>query len=68
MKVERVEAKEAIIRFSPDELLLLNNALNEVCNGLDLDEFSTRMGAELEDVEKLLQQIGEAIDTMNPTS
>lgn len=68
MKVERVEAKEAIIRFSPDELLLLNNALNEVCNGLDIDEFSTRMGAELEDVEKLLQQIGEAIDTMNPTS
>lgn len=62
MKIERVEIDEVLIRFSNDELLILNNALNEVCNALDLAEFSTRMGSELADVDKLLRQIGEAIN------
>jgi hypothetical protein len=64
MKIQHVEANEALVRLSNDELLILNNALNEVCHGLDLVEFSTRMGAELEDVHELLNQIGKVINTM----
>jgi hypothetical protein len=64
MKIQHIEANKALVRLSNDELLILNNALNEVCHGLDLVEFSTRMGAELEDVQELLSQIGKVIDTM----
>jgi hypothetical protein len=62
MKIERIELDSTLIRLSKEELLILNNALNEVCNALDRAEFSTRMGAELEDVEELLCQIGAMID------
>ena len=64
MKIQHIEANRALVRLSNDELLILNNALNEVCHGLDLVEFSTRIGAELEDVQELLSQIGKVIDTM----
>lgn len=53
------------LRASPEELLILNNALNEVCHGLDMEEFGTRMGAELSAVESLLAQIGAVCDQMN---
>jgi len=34
---------------------IINNALNEVCNGMSLDgEFSTRMGCSLEEARQLL--------------
>ena len=37
---------QAVIRFSGDELRMLNNTLNEVCNGVDISdaEFQTRIG------------------------
>jgi hypothetical protein len=62
MKIEHIEPGNTVIRLSNDELLILNNALNEVCNALDHAEFSTRMGAELESVEELLCQIGAVVD------
>lgn len=45
-----------------DELLSLNNALNEVCNGLHLDDFDTRIGAPRAVAEMMLEQIGSALD------
>jgi hypothetical protein len=50
------------LTVSRDELILLNNALNEVCNGLEVPEFSTRIGAPLAEVEALLDAIGDLID------
>lgn len=47
----------ATIRLSRIELYTLNNALNEVCNGLDIEEFATRMGVEREEASDLLGQI-----------
>ncbi len=67
MKAERIEPNNTLIRFSNKELLILNNALNEVCNALDRVEFSTRMGAELQDVRDLLRQIGEVADATRAT-
>jgi hypothetical protein len=47
------------LKLSQDELLLLNNALNEVCNGVHIDdaEFSTRLGASRNDARRLLERI-----------
>jgi hypothetical protein len=65
MKLERKETRDATVRLSRHELVMLNNALNEVCNGLDLDEFSIRMGAEIEEVEALLKEVGSIINTID---
>jgi hypothetical protein len=50
------------IVMSRDELILINNALNEVCNGIDIREFSTRLGASRSEAEELLDAIGKLID------
>ncbi|WP_346229535.1 hypothetical protein [Microbispora maris] len=64
-----------IIRATPDvialilgreDVLAINNALNEICNGVHLDEwdFQTRMGVDREQARKVLHAIGAAIDVM----
>lgn len=55
---------EATIILSFTELCTLNNALNEVCNGLHIAEFSTRMGVEREEAARLLEQIHALITRM----
>jgi hypothetical protein len=52
-----LDADNATISLSLTELYIVNNAVNEVCNALDIDEFSTRMGVEREDASKFLEQI-----------
>lgn len=43
------------------ELTVLNNALNEICNGVDIAEFETRVGATMRFAEQMLMQIGSAL-------
>lgn len=62
MNVISLQQKTATIEFSRDELLAMNNALNEVCNALDVREFDTRMGCSREFAKALLKAIGEAYD------
>ncbi|WP_335143015.1 hypothetical protein [Nostoc sp.] len=64
MQIEQVEKEITTIRLSQEEVVIINNALNEVCNGLDMNEFSTRIGASRANVEELLFQIGKIIDAM----
>ena len=49
--------------FTPDELLLLNNALNEVCNGIAIDdnEFQTRLGVDRKAARRLLTKLGSLV-------
>lgn len=49
--------------FSRAELVLINNALNEVCHGLDFsdDELRTRLGGSRKEIEKLLAKVSAAI-------
>jgi len=49
--------------FTRDELVIINNALNEVCNGLPLgdDEFQTRIGFSRETASKVLAKVGKAL-------
>jgi len=46
------------------ELLTIVNALNEVCNGLDIPEFSTRLGVEKEEALDLLKIAGDVLDQL----
>jgi hypothetical protein len=50
--------------FTREDLIVLNNALNEVCNGLSIsdDEFETRIGYSREVARKVLKKIGKAIE------
>lgn len=45
------------------ELLVMNNALNEVCNGLPRRDFENRIGATLAEVERLLGDVSKVIDS-----
>jgi hypothetical protein len=49
----------AATKFTAGELVLLSNALNEVCNGvaLDEDEFQTRLGVDRKTARKLLAKL-----------
>jgi hypothetical protein len=49
--------------FTHEELVVLNNALNEVCNGLsfDDDEFRTRIGYSRTMAQSLLKKIAKAL-------
>jgi hypothetical protein len=51
---------------SRDELLLLQQALNEVCNGVDIEdwEFSTRLGSSREEAEALMDRISLLLDSL----
>lgn len=44
-----------LVELTKDELGIINNALNEVCNGIHLEgEFDTRMGSTIEEARKPL--------------
>jgi hypothetical protein len=46
------------VELVKDELEIINNALNEVCNGIHLEgEFETRMGCSVEEARALLAKI-----------
>ncbi len=46
------------IELTKDEIEIINNALNEVCNGIDLEgEFETRMGCTVEEGRALLEKV-----------
>jgi hypothetical protein len=49
--------------FTHDELVVINNALNEVCNGLsfDDDEFQTRIGYSRAMAQSLLKKIAKML-------
>jgi hypothetical protein len=45
--------------------LIVNAALNEVCNGIAVFEFETRIGADRERVTALLKEVGALLDKMD---
>jgi hypothetical protein len=54
-----------VIELSRQELEIINNALNEVCNGIHLEgEFETRMGCTVERGRELLAKIHSAIGNL----
>jgi hypothetical protein len=55
--------KETPFVLTHDELVIINNALNEVCNGLPLSdaEFQTRIGYARERALKVLAKVAKAL-------
>lgn len=64
MDVTSVTGKQVQLTIDENELLILNSALNEICNGISVPEFETRIGASKEDVCALLNDIGHILDNM----
>jgi hypothetical protein len=62
MQVQAVSPDGALVQLSEDDLLLTNNALNEVCHALDIREFATRMGTDRAAAERLLAAVGALAD------
>ena len=65
MEVIDTTPERSHIGISRDELLIVNAALNEVCNGIEVFEFETRIGADRERVAALLKEIGSLLDKMD---
>jgi hypothetical protein len=63
MKNPKPNAPPATLAFTHEELVIINNALNEVCHGLsiDNDEFQTRIGYPQSMAENLLKKITKAL-------
>ena len=66
MRIVVIEKGEATVRLTEAQLVIVNNALNEVCNGIDVEEFSTRLGAEVTKVRGLLKEVNGVLDRMPP--
>ena len=62
MQIEKRSEGSYALQVDCSELVILNNALNEICNGIDVEEFSTRMGATREAAELMLRRISSMLD------
>jgi hypothetical protein len=62
MKLVDVLGKRLRIEVGHEDLLIINAALNEVCNGIAVFEFETRIGANRDRVRELLKEVGLLID------
>jgi hypothetical protein len=51
------------VRLSRDEMFMLNNALNEVCNGIHIadQESQTRLGLDRESFRAFLRSVAECL-------
>jgi len=57
MRVMKTGNNEFHLAISEQELIIINNSLNEICHGINIHEFQTRIGASKEAVGNLLSQI-----------
>ena len=64
MLTVKMEEDQVTLQLSINELSMLNNALNEVCHGIDIPEFSTRMGATMNEAKMLLTEINDIIKNL----
>lgn len=65
MQVVNITAERSQVELDRNELLIVNAALNEICNGIALFEFETRIGVDRERVATLLKQVGALLDKMD---
>jgi hypothetical protein len=61
MKLLSKSSQSITLEFSIEEIKLVCNALNEVCNGIDIEEpeFETRLGGPRERLLRILADIKE---------
>ncbi len=64
MKEIELSSEKSSVVISKEELLVFNNALNEVCNGVEIFEFESRIGVDREQAVMLLHAVGLLLDKM----
>lgn len=65
MEVVRVSAIISQINLDRDDVLILNAALNEILNGIEVFEFETRIGNDKDRVAVLHRAITALLDEMD---
>ena len=68
MKALAVDGPSATVELSGLDLLILHNALNEVCHGIDILELHARIGANVKEIKALLKQVGALYDQVDTSS
>lgn len=67
MNAIKISEDKIILEISKDELKVLSNALNEVCNSIEEWEFETRMGIYIEDAKIILESLNSIYKKANQT-
>jgi len=62
MKHLKIDKNPVVWKLEGDEAKRINNALNEVCNGIDVEEFETRLGWPRNRLSELLSQIHASLE------
>ena len=65
MIVSNIQREQATVQLNRHELVMVNNAFNEVINALSLEDFSARVGGDLDEASALLSQFNDLLDAMN---
>ena len=64
MEILDITKLKVTLDMTESELLILSSALNEICNGIDVPEFDTRIGASKDDAASLLERVNSLLDKM----
>ncbi len=66
MQIINTKIDSVDVKLSLENLVIINNSLNEICYGIDMDEseISIRVGAELGDIDNLLKEISHIIEKL----
>jgi hypothetical protein len=65
MKTNFTNTDVATVQLPLREVLIINNALNEVCNGIHLEgEFDTRIGCSVDEARRLLGAVSKLLEEM----
>jgi hypothetical protein len=65
MNLLEIKNKKYKIKFSLDELLIIANSFNEVCNGIHIMNFKDRLGVPKEEARRILTYVGNVYDFIN---
>ena len=62
MKTLQINENTVQLELDEEEILIINNALNEVCHGVKINGFQSRLGREKEFVISILKNFGVILD------
>jgi hypothetical protein len=65
MEVVSTDKESSSVVLTHREAILLNNALNEVCNALGIQDFQTRLGITKDEARVVLKQFSVLLTNMS---
>lgn len=65
MEAIEITAKYTKVILKREELLIINSALNEIFNGIEIFEFDSRIGADRNQAAALLKEVVLLLDEMD---